>query len=199
MAALAQNCKIFHGVGGVFSCAETKAFLVVDVVVTLRDLFVTLEAFVLLLFQEALQGGVGKLFSFGRQQCLEELCVDHAAALAIVGHLNASGLFEYFRDAKVHVGFALDLCLLRQEQAKSVWNADNPNNGRPFLVVLALLLHVHMDVEGFDYFRWVCVLIVEGDPFFSKLLLHQLYAARLECLGLLLFDCLQHVAKLVPV
>ena len=39
-------------------CAETKALLMVNVIVTRRDLFVAFGAFVLLLLHEALQCGV---------------------------------------------------------------------------------------------------------------------------------------------
>ena len=53
VATLAYNCEILNRVA-FFSCTKAEALLMVDVIVTLCDLFVALEALVLLLLQEAL-------------------------------------------------------------------------------------------------------------------------------------------------
>ena len=84
----------------------------VSVVAALCDLFVTLRTFVLLLFLEVMQGIAGERLPLGREERLEEPGIEHAATFAIIGHLYAVRLFEDFCHAEIHVGLALDLCVL---------------------------------------------------------------------------------------
>ena len=171
----------------------------VDIVGVLRDLFVAFRAFVILLLQQTLQGSTGKILPLGRQQCLEELGIEHTAAFTIVGHLHAERPFEDSCHAEVHIGLALNPCVLWQEQTEGVGHADDPNGGCVLFAVLAIPLLTHVDIERVHYFGWICVLAVEGDVVLPQLFLCCLDIASLEGLGFLLVDGLRDFSQLIPI
>ena len=107
MTTFAEDCEV-HGLIGILSCAKAETYLVVHVVAALRDPFVTLQTFMLLLSQESLQGSVGYLFPLGREERLQKPCIEDATTFTEVGHLYADSPLKDLCNAKIHVGLAFN-------------------------------------------------------------------------------------------